>query len=327
MGDGVCAYFGVPTAHEDDADRAAEAGLAVLRMVGAYGRDVRQAWEIEEFNVRIGINGGLAAVGVVGAAQPQAVALGDMTNVAARLQSAAAPGTIVTGEHHGPAADAPLRAGADGRAGAQGTRGAGARPGASFAGRRPGATTRSRRSWARRARPRPAQGRGRPARRAGPVAAPDRRGRMEARARRAGENLGPDVTWLEGDCRAYGAVGLYQPFVEMIRAGSGSTTPSVRSWCGRGWSAPAGALRGGRRRAAHVHRPPARVQPEAGHRDVLREGDADDLAADTRRHPATGRCGSPSRRPSSSRSRGCTRPTSPRARCSRTCSSSPTRRR
>ena len=92
MGDGVCAYFGVPTAHEDDADRAAEAGLAVLRMVGAYGRDVRQAWEIEEFNVRIGINGGLAAVGVVGAAQPQAVALGDMTNVAARLQSAAAPG-------------------------------------------------------------------------------------------------------------------------------------------------------------------------------------------------------------------------------------------
>ena len=66
MGDGVCAYFGVPTAHEDDADRAAEAGLAVLAMVGAYGRDVRQAWDIEEFNVRVGINGGLAAVGVVG---------------------------------------------------------------------------------------------------------------------------------------------------------------------------------------------------------------------------------------------------------------------
>ena len=98
MGDGVCAYFGVPTAHEDDADRAAEAGLALLEMVGAYGGDVRQAWDIEEFNVRIGINGGLAAVGVVGAAQPQAVALGDTTNVAARLQAAAAPGTIVTGE-------------------------------------------------------------------------------------------------------------------------------------------------------------------------------------------------------------------------------------
>src|SRR5205823_9362481 len=40
MGDGICAYFGVPTAHEDDADRAAEAGLALLSTVTAYGLDV-----------------------------------------------------------------------------------------------------------------------------------------------------------------------------------------------------------------------------------------------------------------------------------------------
>src|SRR4029079_6390503 len=70
----------------------------LLATVAAYGRDVRQAWGIEEFDVRIGINGGLAAVGTVGAAQPQPVALGDMTNVAARLQGSAAPGTIVAGE-------------------------------------------------------------------------------------------------------------------------------------------------------------------------------------------------------------------------------------
>jgi class 3 adenylate cyclase/predicted ATPase len=98
MGDGICAYFGVPVAHEDDPERAARAALRIIHVVGEYGRDIEAAWGIQEFDVRVGINSGQTAVGLVGAGDPQAVALGDTTNVAARLQSAARPGTVVAGE-------------------------------------------------------------------------------------------------------------------------------------------------------------------------------------------------------------------------------------
>lgn len=96
-GDGICAYFGVPTAHEDDPERAARAALRILAVVGEYARDIEAAWGISEFDVRVGVNSGQAAVGTVGGADPQPVALGDATNVAARLQAAAMPGSIVVG--------------------------------------------------------------------------------------------------------------------------------------------------------------------------------------------------------------------------------------
>lgn len=97
QGDGICAYFGVPAAHEDDPERAARAALRIVAVVGEYAREVESAWGIADFNVRVGVNSGPAAVGVVGAGDPQAVALGDATNVAARLESAAAPGTVLVG--------------------------------------------------------------------------------------------------------------------------------------------------------------------------------------------------------------------------------------
>src|SRR6266498_1045101 len=97
MGDGICAYFGVPQAHEDDPERAARAALRILELVGEYGRDIEQAWGITGFRVRVGLNSGPTAVGLVGAADPQTVALGDTTNVAARLQAAADPGTVAVG--------------------------------------------------------------------------------------------------------------------------------------------------------------------------------------------------------------------------------------
>jgi class 3 adenylate cyclase len=97
MGDGICAYFGVPVAHEDDPERAGRAALRIVELVGEYARDVAVAWGIEGFNVRVGINSGQAAVGPVGAGAPQEVALGDTPNVAARLQSLAEPGTIALG--------------------------------------------------------------------------------------------------------------------------------------------------------------------------------------------------------------------------------------
>jgi class 3 adenylate cyclase len=98
MGDGIAAYFGHPITHEDDPERAARAGLALLSIVREYAREVESEWGIADFNVRVGINTGEAAVGLVGAAMPQAVAVGDTTNVAARLQAAADPGTVIVGE-------------------------------------------------------------------------------------------------------------------------------------------------------------------------------------------------------------------------------------
>ena len=97
-GDGIAAYFGVPAARDDDAERAALAALAILREMEAYADEVASAWGVADFRVRVGINSGHAGVGAVGAANPQMVALGDMTNVAARLQAAAEPGSIAVGE-------------------------------------------------------------------------------------------------------------------------------------------------------------------------------------------------------------------------------------
>jgi hypothetical protein len=97
------------------------------------------------------------------------------------------------------------------------------------------------------------------------------------------ENLGPGVTWLEGDCRAYGAVGLYQPFVEMLRAWLGIdhtereivVRTRLRARLPALYDDDAGdALM----YIGHL----LGVQPEPGHRDILREGDAEGLAAATR---------------------------------------------
>jgi class 3 adenylate cyclase len=97
MGDGIAAFFGFPAATEDDADRAASAALSVLDELHAYADEVRESWRLPDFNIRVGVNSGQVAIGVVGASERHPVALGDTMNVAARLQGAAAPGTIVIG--------------------------------------------------------------------------------------------------------------------------------------------------------------------------------------------------------------------------------------
>jgi len=92
MGDGVLAYFGYPQAHEDDAERAVRAGLAVVEAV-------RRLETPELLQVRIGLATGLVVVGDLigsGAAQEQAV-VGETPNLAARLQALAEPDAIVIG--------------------------------------------------------------------------------------------------------------------------------------------------------------------------------------------------------------------------------------
>jgi class 3 adenylate cyclase/predicted ATPase len=91
MGDGVLVYFGYPQAHEDDAERAVQAGLDVIDAVGRL--DVGSV----KLQGRVGIATGLVVVGDLigeGSAQEQSV-VGETPNLAARLQALAEPGAVV----------------------------------------------------------------------------------------------------------------------------------------------------------------------------------------------------------------------------------------
>jgi class 3 adenylate cyclase/predicted ATPase len=92
MGDGVLAYFGFPTAHEDDAERAVRAALEVVESVSALTLQIAQRLE-----VRIGIASGVVVIGdLIGEGTAREFALvGDAPNLAARLQTLAEPGQIL----------------------------------------------------------------------------------------------------------------------------------------------------------------------------------------------------------------------------------------
>ena len=95
MGDGALAYFGWPQAHEDEAERAVRAALAVVSAVN--GLSVKGG---QQLSVRVGIATGVVVVGDligVGSAQENAV-VGETPNLAARLQALAEPGTVVISE-------------------------------------------------------------------------------------------------------------------------------------------------------------------------------------------------------------------------------------
>jgi class 3 adenylate cyclase/tetratricopeptide (TPR) repeat protein len=94
LGDGVLAYFGWPRAHEDDAERAVRAGLALAEAVGGLA-----AQPEARLQARVGIATGHVVVGDIvgeGASREEAV-VGDVPNLAARLQALAEPGTVVIG--------------------------------------------------------------------------------------------------------------------------------------------------------------------------------------------------------------------------------------
>jgi class 3 adenylate cyclase len=94
MGDGILAFFGAPTSHEDDPQRAVLAGLEIVAAVKTYAQSVRETRGLP-FEVRVGINTGFVVVADVGsAALTELTAMGDAVNVAARMQSTAQPGTV-----------------------------------------------------------------------------------------------------------------------------------------------------------------------------------------------------------------------------------------
>ena len=93
MGDGVLVYFGYPQAHEDDAERAVRAGLALIDAVAALPAR-------EPLQMRIGVATGLVVVGdLVGSGEAQERGIvGETPNLAARLQGIAEPNTVVIAE-------------------------------------------------------------------------------------------------------------------------------------------------------------------------------------------------------------------------------------
>jgi class 3 adenylate cyclase/tetratricopeptide (TPR) repeat protein len=94
-GDGVMALFGAPIAHEDHAQRACYAALAIQRAMAEYSDKIEKDCDLE-FKMRVGLNSGLVIVGSVGNdLRMDYTAIGDTTNLASRMETMAKPGAIM----------------------------------------------------------------------------------------------------------------------------------------------------------------------------------------------------------------------------------------
>jgi class 3 adenylate cyclase/tetratricopeptide (TPR) repeat protein len=94
-GDGVMALFGAPVAHEDHAQRACYTALSVQKAMGEYGEKLKKDTGVD-FKMRVGLNSGPVVVGSIGDdLRMDYTAIGDTTNLAARMESMARPGSIL----------------------------------------------------------------------------------------------------------------------------------------------------------------------------------------------------------------------------------------
>ena len=89
LGDGVMAYFGYPEAHDNDAERGARAGLAILDAVSKLNEHSGRP----KLSARIGIDSGSVVVGA--GTGKEADVFGDTPNIASRVQSLAVPDSVV----------------------------------------------------------------------------------------------------------------------------------------------------------------------------------------------------------------------------------------
>ena len=93
-GDGVMALFGAPVAHEDHAQRASHAALSIQKAIVEYSKKIKENMKVD-FEMRIGLNSGSVVVGSIGDdLRMDYTAVGDTTNLAARIQQAARPGEV-----------------------------------------------------------------------------------------------------------------------------------------------------------------------------------------------------------------------------------------
>ena len=95
MGDAVMAVFGVPVVHEDDAARAARAALEMRDTLIELNDELAQRWG-ERLEVHTGLNTGEVVVGNPPVGKLSTV--GDVVNVAQRLEASAPPGDVLIGE-------------------------------------------------------------------------------------------------------------------------------------------------------------------------------------------------------------------------------------
>ena len=95
-GDGLMAFFGAKAAHEDDPERAVRAGLAMQEAVQAYATDLEKERGIE-LRLRVGVNSGEVIAAEVGDRRRHSedTAMGRAIALAARMESAAQPGTVL----------------------------------------------------------------------------------------------------------------------------------------------------------------------------------------------------------------------------------------
>jgi class 3 adenylate cyclase/tetratricopeptide (TPR) repeat protein len=91
LGDGIIALFGAPIAHEDDAERAVRAALAMQSTIADHATSAGTPLQM-----RIGVNTGEVLVGALRAGG-EYTAMGDVMNTGSRLQSAAEPGQVLVG--------------------------------------------------------------------------------------------------------------------------------------------------------------------------------------------------------------------------------------
>jgi class 3 adenylate cyclase/tetratricopeptide (TPR) repeat protein len=90
IGDAVMVVFGVPRLHDDDAERAVRAALAMRDAM----RDINSELRVS-LAARIGVNSGEAVAGT--GREGQFLVTGDAVNIAARLQQGAEPGEVIVG--------------------------------------------------------------------------------------------------------------------------------------------------------------------------------------------------------------------------------------
>ncbi|MBI4763452.1 MAG: AAA family ATPase [Deltaproteobacteria bacterium] len=94
-GDGVMALFGAPLAHEDHAQRACYAALAIQKDLVEYSEKIQKDYG-QKFRMRIGLNSGLVVVGSIGDdLHMDYTAIGDTINLASRMEGLAHPGTVL----------------------------------------------------------------------------------------------------------------------------------------------------------------------------------------------------------------------------------------